>query len=299
MNPASPGSRPDSPRGPQAPAWPEWKLERYLLGELPPAEARRLEADREGDPALARRLQSLREEHAGLRAAHPAGSMAAGIARRLRAAEAAEVPASAPGRAPRFAWPRLPVPAWAPAMALILVLAILPFTTYSPFRPTGYAGQKTAAETGGGERLKGLKPRLLLHRKAPEGSVRLREGERVRSGDLIQIQYESAGRVQGALFSLDAEGQITRHLPERGHRSAALESGAAGGPVALDFAYELDDAEGWERFYFIASNRPFDLPAVEAALRGLRAAGPGGADSLALPSHLEQSSFILLKEPGT
>lgn len=300
MKPILPGSRPDPSPRPQPASWPDWKLERYLLGELPAAEARRLEADREGDADLARRVQSLAAEHQALRASHPAGPMAAGIARRLRATQAA--PASAAtARAPRFAWPRLPAPVWAPALGMILLLALIPFTPYSPFLPSGDAG-KVTPEDGGGERLKGLKgfkPRLLLHRKAPEGSVLLRDGERVRSGDLIQIQYESAGRAQGALYSLDAEGKVTRHLPDRGDRSAALETGRAGGPVALAFAYELDDAEGWERFFLIASDRPFDLPAVEAALRGLRAAGPGGPDSLALPPRLEQSSFILLKEPGT
>lgn len=288
MNPESTRPRPESP----SPAWPDWKIERYLIGELPSGEARRLESAMRADAGLALRLRNLREEHARLRADHPSEAMAEGIARRLLTAGSALDP-----RPRRYAWPRLhlPAPVWAPALAMIMVLAILPFTPYSPLRPSGSA--EAGPEGGsGGERLKGLKPRLLMHRKAAEGSVRLRDGERVRGGEVIQIQYESAGRAQGALFSLDAEGQVTRHLPDRGETSAPLESG---GPVALGFAYELDDAPGWERFYLIASDRPFDLPAVEAALRRLRATGPRGADSLALPPGLEQSTFILLKEPGT
>lgn len=295
-------------------AWPDWKLERYLLGELPPDSAAGLEARLGSDPDLGRRLAALRAEHAALRAAHPTAGMAAGIARRLRlsdpagsrsrqASPAAEGPGALrrPGAA-AFRRPALPV--LGPAFAMLLALAVLPFTPFSPFSPSGFRPAGEAPGGGapggdgasGGERIKGLEPRLILHRKLSQGSLKLGSGEAARAGDVIQIQYESAGFPQGALYSLDAEGKVTRHFPDRGSRSAALRSG---GPVALDFAYELDDAAGWERFYFITSSRPFDLEAVEAALRRARPADAKRADPLPLPDDLGQCQFILLKEPGT
>ena len=305
-------------------AWPDWKLERYLLGELPPDSAAGLEARLGSDPDLARRLSALRSEHAALRAAHPTADMAAGIARRLRLSDPAAAPSrqAAPAAGPAGSRPRPgaaaslaaavaavfrrpALPVLGPAFAMLLALAVLPFTSISPFRshPAGEApgGEAPGGEAPGGgapagERLKGLEPRLILHRKLAHGSLKLSSGEAARAGDVIQIQYESAGFSQGALYSLDADGKVTRHFPDRGPRSAALR---AGGPVALDFAYELDDAAGWERFYFITASRPFDLEAVEAALRRAHPADAKRADPLPLPKDLGQCQFILLKEPGT
>jgi hypothetical protein len=289
-------------QGPDGSEVPDWKLERFLIGELPEAEAGRIEVLLTGDPALAQRLEALISEHQALKAGHPAQAMAQGIAARLRHAEAAAgtgVKAAFTLRAP--SWLRLPRPrVWGPAFAMLMVLALLPFTPYSPFVRNAAPGIGEGGSEGPAtERLKGHKPRLLLHRKVSEGTVRVSDGEAARSGDLIQIQYESAGRTHGAILSLDAEGKVTRHHPETGARSATLQ---AGGPVALGFAYELDDSPGWERFYFVTSDAPFDLAPVEEALRKLRPGGPGvpgSADSLPLPNSIGQTRFVLLKEPGT
>lgn len=272
---------------------PDWKLERFLLRELPEAEmlriGRRLEADRD----LSARLQSLEADDRNLRQEHPDSRMVQGIARRLR-----------PDRSGRVAegsrFPRLKLPGMhvlAPAFGVILLLALVPFTPYSPFSSRNAGDTQGPPEPGlEGTRLKGLEPRLILHRKTAEGAQKLRDGETAHAGDLIQVQYESAGRPYGALLSLDAEGKVTRHLPDRGDRGASLKSG---GPVPLEFAYELDDAAGWERFYFITSDRPFDLDPVESAIKRGRLSDGGPAGRAILPQGLDQSTFTLLKEPGT
>lgn len=282
---------------PTRPPVPDWKLERFLVGELPEGESGRIEVRLTSDPELARRLEALLSEHQALKSVHPPEAMAMGIAARLRRAEGPGTAKAFSLRAP--SWLRFPQPrVWGPAFAMVLVLALLPFTPYSPFLRS--AGPDAVESVGPAtERLKGHKPRLFLHRKLSEGSVRMADGEAVRSGDLIQIQYESAGRGHGAILSLDAEGKVTRHYPETGARSAALEGGR---PVALGFAYELDDSPGWERFYFVTSDAPFDLAPVEEALRRLRPGGPGvpgSADSLPLPKSIGQTRLVLLKEPGT
>ena len=263
----------------------DWKLERFLLGELPPADLRRIEEGLRADPSMAEALERLKAHHAALAAAHPSGRMAAGIKRRLDRAEEA--------RKRDFRMP-LPLPmgqakAWAPALAALAILVAIPFTPYSPFGSAVPDDKVAGTES---TRLKGLEPRLLLYRKAPQGGERLESGQGARAGDLIQIHYESAGKAQGAIYSVDARGSVTRHLPDGGDSSTALQ---AGRPVPLGFAYELDDAAGWEGFFFITADGPFPLEAVESALS--RVAGP--SDSLRLPPGLRAARFTLNKEPGT
>jgi hypothetical protein len=113
-----------------------------------------------------------------------------------------------------------------------------------------------------------------------------------------------------------------------GGRAASLQQA---GVVSLEFAYELDDAPGWERFYFITAAVPFDVDAVMAAAHRLATAFDSSADaaaevatqamgtqvmgaqaggglvarpaveldSLDVPTGLEQSLFTLRKESST
>lgn len=296
-------NNPDAGRdiGPEPQPISEWKLERYLLGELPADEMRALKARIDSDPVCAQSLEALRAELGALEAAHPAATMAEGIARRLARVERTTAARPAPSLAPARLLDLLRTPraAWIPALGLLALLAVLPL---SPWRNPNSAGPGAAGD-GPMEttRLKGLKshqghqPGLLLHRRTPGGPARLRGGDGARAGDLIQIQYESAGRPYGAILSLDAEGSVTRHLPDTGERSAPL---ADGGPVALPFAYELDDAPGWERFWLITSDRPFAVAEAEAALKRLMP-GVMPPDSLPLPAGLDQTAFTLLKDSGT
>ena len=62
---------------------PLWKLERYLIGELPPAEMARIDKLKSQDPEVADWIKALQAEHADLKASHPTESMADGIRDRL------------------------------------------------------------------------------------------------------------------------------------------------------------------------------------------------------------------------
>jgi hypothetical protein len=69
-----------------------------------------------------------------------------------------------------------------------------------------------------------------------------------------------------------------------------------GGEVRLPSAYELDDAPGFERFFLIASDRPFEVAPVLEAARAL-AAQPVAARRASLPlaPGLRQTSLALDK----
>lgn len=146
-------------------------------------------------------------------------------------------------------------------------------------------------------RIKGLRPHLRLHRRGPAGIIEeLRDGDVARAGDLVQMSYVAAGNRNGVVVSLDGRGQVTLHHPARPDGPATLE---ARGEHALDHAYELDDAQAYERFVLVTSgDEPLSPAAVLAAARDLALQGPAARHSpLPLPPRWRQSSILLHKRP--
>jgi hypothetical protein len=257
----------------------DWELERYRLGELPPAEMERMQRaveTREDVRARVKALEDADDEH--LRR-HPPAMMAGAIRARLAQTEALEE-----RRATRTmrAWALRPAVAAALGLGLLAVgLAVL--------RP----GVAPDTPTFDGEnRIKGLSPRLVVFRQTDMGPEALASGAAARRGEVVQIAYQAAGRTYGAIISADGRGSVTLHLPQDGLAAAALDGK---GVIPLDRAFALDDAPLFERFYFVTAKAPFDLPAVLAAVHHAHAT-PDSPSPVELPPGLELSVFTLKKE---
>ena len=264
----------------------DWQLERYLLREAPAPELADLDRRVAADPALAGRVADLRRSNEELLQRYPTRWMCRRIERKLRRSRG--------GAPPRWSAYRL----WA-APALTAVLAVAAVTAlFDPgtesFLPAGdddpTVPGRSAPPPGAGavpaERMKGggAEPRLMIFRKLAGGHERLEDGSLARKGDLVQIAYRSDGLAYGAIFSVDGRGAVTRHLPAAGEQAVPLAK-----RDTLDFAYELDDAPKWERFYLVASERPFGLPAVREELTHV---------DPALPDGIRLHQFTL-KKPGS
>ncbi len=248
-------------------AIPEWKLERFLLGELPPPEMERIRKAAESDPAVQRLLQQLRDSDREILEQYPPESMAAGIRER----------AGARFR-PFASLPRLA------AVAVALTVLILIFLPKQLDRIS-----KDGAETD--TTFKGSAPALVLYRKIPSGAETLSDGDVARPGDTVQIAYRGMSGHYGVIVSLDGRGEVTLHFPEQGSGAAPLESGNL---TRLGSAYELDDAPGWECFYFVTSDKPFETNTVMQAARGIGRVIEAPS-RLPLSSSFIQSSFRLRK----
>ena len=84
------------------------------------------------------------------------------------------------------------------------------------------------------------------------------------------------------------------HLPPNGERAAPLKPGSE---ILLDQAYELDDAPGWEQFYFVTGETPFAVADVVNAARKTAAGGVRGTPApLPVGHELAQSTFSIQKE---
>ena len=240
---------------------PELLLERLAAGELPEELRRELLHRLEQEPAGSRRLAALQASNRAILDAHPPARVAAEIERRHGRRRGRE----------RVRWVTGLAGAAAAALCLVLVSPRL-FPRTDPnlgLRPKG-------------------DPMLAIYRKGDSGVEQLRAGATVRSRDLLQISYTSAGFEHGVIFSVDGGGGVTLHFPRTRTDSTRLE----GEPRLLPYAYELDDAPGYERFFFVVSRQPLD---AEQILRRGQTLGADPRRSLSLPAGAGAVELLLLK----
>lgn len=200
---------------------------------------------------------------------------------------------------------------WSTARCLLGALAAFAlFAATGACTPTEPASAGQAAHASGTDtgqlrpdeadddpvRIKGLRPHLRLHRLRGATVEELRDGDVARAGDVVQMSYMAAGNRNGVVLSLDGRGQVTLHHPAHPDAPATL---VARGEHALDHAYELDDARGYERFVLVtAGDEPLAPATVLAAARDLARRGRAARHSpLPLPSRWQQSSLLLHKRP--
>lgn len=256
---------------------PDLHVEKALLGELP--------AGTSQAPGTEARLEALRADNAAVLDRYPARRVAAEIDRRLREE-----------RQPRRMWQL----AWAPAA---IALALIVAWGLRPHVPSGGGAGGDPVEVGPDEiTLKGgVQPELRIYLKRGDRlgqAERLRDGSTVRSGDVVQLAYLSAGRRAGVIVSIDGRGSATLHHPPSGATGTpahALQS--TGAEVPLPRAYQLDDAPRFERFFFVTAADPakLDVQAVLGAARTLAQGPAAERDPLPLPPSLQQSSLRLRK----
>jgi len=250
---------------------PDWWVERLAAGDLPPERAAEIRARLAAEPDGEARLAAVARSNQELLARFPA----ADAARRIRARadrERGEV-----ARGPRWMLVALPLAAAAAALVLVSRWPAAQVPTGDP-EITRVKGPQVAA--------------LGIHRQTDRGPEQLTSGAAAHPRDRLQLSYAAGGARYGVLFSLDGRGGVTLHLPRDGGQASPL----AGGEVLLPDAYELDDAPGFERFFFVYSPSPFAVEDVLAAARAL-AAEPerAGRAPLSLPPGLGQISVFLPK----
>ena len=260
---------------------PDLIIEKLLLDELPRDMKERLLSD----PSVRRRLDALEAENRKILADYPPEQMAKAIRNRGDWARQ-DRESRQTGPAPRGGRLRRLVPA--AGFALLVAAGGLLLISRGPafFAPPGQA-QET--------RLKGGSAHLNVYMKTDAGARLLEEGDRVSKDTTLQLGYVPGGYRYGAIVSIDGRGTVTLHFPLSAATGQSLE-GEGEGEVLLPFAYTLDDAPEFERFFFVVSQRPFSVETVlEAAERLSAKPGEAKARELDLPRKLEQSSILLLK----
>ena len=258
-----------------------WTLEKYFLGDLPLDRTQEIQRKIEQDDDLADRLADLEESNQNILASYPPERMAASIKQRFEDSIKGE----------RF-YQRKSFRVMAMALPAAAALAFVIFLT--PARESLFPGISSPQEEQ--TRMKGLRTHLLVYRKAGDKIELLTEDAAAREHDVLQLAYVTGKAEYGVIFSIDGRGVISRHLPEEDWRNLD-EAPSLEGPseVILPFAYELDDAPGYERFFFLASGEPFKMKIVSRAVE-LILNEDAEKSLLSLPSEIEQIPFTVKKE---
>lgn len=249
-------------------------LEKLALNELPQEREKELLARLEAEPGGKEMLEELEASNQEILAQYPPRLMAVQIEERARRKDAQK--ARRPG-------------AWLAVPALAAVAAAVAFAWFlTPRQPQdSIIGEK--------EVIRIKRPDdgvLFVFRKGGAEEEPLKNGAIAKEGDVLQLKYHVNEATHGVIFSVDGRGTVTLHFPSASDMPTTLEHK---GSHALGFSYELDDAPGFERFFFVTSMHPLNVNEVLEAGRRL---GPNRRDHLELKDDLEQSDFLLLKDNG-
>lgn len=246
---------------------PDWKLERFLTGDLPEEEMNKLRELEANDAVFANRVKMLREDNKAILSKLPFETLAERIADATDAAEEgrANLGTGAAGTAAKNAV-RFTLVKFATAAMFVFAVALVAFfsqreTSVMNERVGGGVAnvngsqntQVALAENESDTRIKGLDARMEVWKKTPAGIVQLNDLDSVGEGDEIQLRYAVPEKCFGLLFSMDGNGALTLHMGD-GVKAIELVPGKMN---SLPFAYKLDDAPYFEKFFFVTSPKEF------------------------------------------
>lgn len=219
----------------------DFKLERYLLGELPEVEMAALRKREAEDELFAARVKMMREEGERFLAENPFSALEDKLENDQRSVE-------------RSLWLRV---------AAVLVVAFGIFSVVVLNRQTEIVNESSAtsgmdvamADVDNGTRIKGMTAGLEVWKKMGDSAVQMVNLGEAREGDEIQLRYRVPQKCFGMLFSMDGNGTVTMHMGE-GNRAVELEPGKM---TTLPFAYKLDNAPKFEKFFLLTSGEMFEF----------------------------------------
>lgn len=219
----------------------DFKLERYLLGELPEVEMAALRKREAEDELFAARVKMMREEGERFLAENPFSALEDKLENDQRSVE-------------RSLWLRV---------AAVLVVAFGIFSVVVLNRQTDIVNESSAtsgmdvamADVDNGTRIKGMTAGLEVWKKMGDSAVQMVNLGEAREGDEIQLRYRVPQKCFGMLFSMDGNGTVTMHMGE-GNRAVELEPGKM---TTLPFAYKLDNAPKFEKFFLLTSGEMFEF----------------------------------------
>ena len=248
---------------------PDWKLERFLTGDLPEEEMNKLRELEANDAVFANRVKMLREDNKAILNKLPFETLAANLGTDAAEKGRANLGTGAAGTAAKNVAKnaaRFTLVKFAAAAMFVFAIALVAFFAQ---RETSVMNERVGsdvanvngsqstqvalAENESDTRIKGLEARMEVWKKTSAGIVQLNDLDSVGEGDEIQLRYAVPEKCFGLLFSMDGNGALTLHM---GNGVKAIEL-APGKMNSLPFAYKLDDAPYFEKFFFVTSPKEF------------------------------------------
>ena len=270
---------------------PGWLLERYLLGELPKSKLKKIRIQLKDNPNLREEIERLEKSDKNtLDKYSPASIVPEIMSRYIKEKNSKEnIIRATPIFFKRVLY-------FSPVFVSALVIFFIGLQIYK----SNLSSSKNI-KFEGGTRVKGPQNQhanmqtthLIIHRKNNSNIELLENGVKAKAGDLLQLAYVVAKESYGVIFSIDGNGNVTLHFPDKKKESTALKQRKK---VFLASAYELDDAQEFERFFFITSNSEIDVEQIIKSAETL-AKNPGSIknENIWLKDTLNQYTILIKK----
>ena len=236
----------------------DFKLEQYVLGELGFAEKQKIEQLAKENEILRARINNIKKSNEDFLVDHSAED----VFEKAKAAEKLATKAKY--------WSVAKTPLVKIAASIVVLLGIVQVAMF---------GMNTAYmdNASDGIRLKGFESRFEIWKKnatantnesdvAKETAEMLKDGAEVTAGDELQLRYVLTEKCFALLFSMDGNGVLTVHVGDN-NKAVELESSKM---THLPFAYKLDNAPYFEKFFLVTSSEPFEISRdnVDDVLKG-------------------------------
>ncbi|MBR2272547.1 MAG: hypothetical protein IJ912_09560 [Fibrobacter sp.] len=236
----------------------DFKLERYLLGELPEKEMRDFQERELSDEIFAARVREMREQGKRFVAENPFEALEAKM-------DDVDDSANDEDNVISGMWLKV-------AAALVIALGVFSMVVLNRNVET-YSGESATMEVAmanvdDGTRIKGMSASLEVWKKTGDSAVQMVNLGDASEGDEIQLRYRVPQKCFGMLFSMDGNGTVTMHMGD-GNNAIELEPGKM---TTLPFAYKLDNAPKFEKFFLLTSQNSFAID-VDNFDKSLKQAG--------------------------
>ena len=233
------------------------KMERYLVGELPESEMATLRRREAEDEIFAARVRKMREDGKRFLAENPFAALETKMNESGSAGDRVPLQGHNSDVYARSNTLWLKVAA-ALVVALGIFAAVFVNRDVTTVENVGTAPGMNVAMVEGlddGVRIKGMEAGLEVWKKTGDSAVQMENLAEAREGDEIQLRYRVPQKCYGMLFSMDGNGTVTMHVGE-GNRAVELSSGKM---TSLPFAYKLDNAPKFEKFFLLTSGESFEI----------------------------------------
>lgn len=217
---------------------PDWKLERFLTGDLPDKEMKEIQNLEKKDAFLARQLQALRENNKVILEELPFENLVEKLPKTKKQWN--------------FNFGKLAIAAVF-ILALTLSCVLVNFILKTPANENVMEKMQVAVHTE--TRVKGFDARIEIWKKTETGIIQLENLDEVKAGDEVQVRYSVPEKCFGILFSMDGNGNLTQHMGNAEKAIALL----PGKIQSLPFAYKLDNAPHFEKFFFVTAKKEFSV----------------------------------------
>ncbi|MBN1410633.1 MAG: hypothetical protein JW969_07295 [Spirochaetales bacterium] len=259
-------------------SYPDLILEQFVLGELDAEKTRAIEKQMETDNMLKSRIEAIKKSNEAILSDYPSDVMAKQIINKWEF----ENRQTRKNRLTRkYVVRSLAVAAFV-SCVLVAVFIGLPVREGVTFPEWG----TDTTQAKGGTAIK-------VYRKNGDRQELLKSGYRVKKDDQFQIKYIAGEQKYGVILSIDGWGNVSLHYPSSTIIKPILDQK---GEIPMSSAFELDNAPGFERFFFVTSKKEFAVkPLLTEAQKLASNSEQARTGSLQLPAEFKQISFILIK----